>query len=244
MSACRACGVETESVLIGGVVVARRLCDACSAEDAERERAERRRVMIDEALTAAGATPRTRDWSLETYPTSHGGAEAAQVAREWIETYQNKAAPNLYLWGPPGSGKTGLAWGIIRELLRIEYRDAREADRPMRNIAALVDVRAYLAEVREGIRTDRHANQRPARLPVVCLDDLGSERDTEWAVETMGLVIAARYEGLLPTIVTSNYDPDTLAERLGGGEASGGRMLSRLCGGATVVQLTAPDRRI
>lgn len=247
MTACRECGATVEPLaVIGSIEVRPALCPACGAAAASRDEHERRQHLIGAALAAAGATPRMRDWSLDTYPQGHGGADAVAAAREWLERYMDGRAENLYLWGEPGSGKTGLAWGIVREVLRREYAAARDADRPMRNVAALIDVRAYLAEVREGIRTDRHASKRPANVPLCVLDDLGAERDTAWATETLGLVVAARYEAMLPTIVTSNYDPDTLADRLGREDtAAGGRMLSRLCGdGATVLHLAAPDRRI
>lgn len=219
-------------------------CAPCSQRIAQAEEEAERTRAIDKALTAAGATPRIRDWSLQTYPQAHGGSEAVEVAREWVDAYRAGNAHNLYLWGRPGSGKTGLAWGIVREVLRDEYRKAKQTGLPMRNAAALIDVRQYLADTRGAIKGERGPAQRASTVPVAVLDDLGAERETAWAVETIGLVVAARYENLLPTIVTSNYAPEELAERLGGSDdAHGARILSRLCAGATVLELRAADRR-
>lgn len=242
MSACHECGGPVERVGEGAFSIVPAYCRECSRTLREAEEKAEQAETIRRALTIAGATPRTLEWSLETYPTEQGGADAVAVAREWVESYRAGSAPNLYLWGDPGSGKTGLAWGIVRELLRDEYRRAREIDLPMRHVASLVDVRQYLAEQRSAIRGERRSSDRASTVPVCVLDDLGAERETEWAVETIGLIIASRYEHLRPTIVTSNYSPDDLSDRLGDA-AQGGRLLSRLCSGAVVLRLAATDRR-
>lgn len=242
MSECRECGVPVERVGDGPFSFTPSHCPECSRRLTDSEERAEQAAMIERALVIAGATPRTLEWSLETYPAEQGGADAVGVAREWIDAYRSGSAPNLYLWGDPGSGKTGLAWGIVRELLRDEYRRSRGSDLPMRNVACLVDVRRYLEERRSAIRGDRRSSDRAGTVPVCVLDDLGAERETEWAVETIGLIVAARYEHLRPTIVTSNYSPDDLSERLGDA-AQGGRLLSRLCSGAVVLRLAASDRR-
>jgi DNA replication protein DnaC len=49
---------------------------------------------------------------------------------------------------------------------------------------------------------------RPAlSAELLVLDDLGSERPTEWVEETMNLIVNSRYNDKLPTIITTNY-PD------------------------------------
>lgn len=244
MTGCRECGAPVKRIEDGIFRYQPQFCQSCSQRIADAEAEAEKARAIDAALTAAGATPRIRDWSLQTYPREHGGAQAVEAATEWVEAYRTGGAPNLYLWGKPGSGKTGLAWGIVREVLRDEYRAAKQTGLPMRNAAALIDVRQYLADTRGQIRGERGPAQRASTVPLAVLDDLGAERETAWAVETIGLVVAARYENLLPTIVTSNYSPEALADRLGGSDdAHGARILSRLCSGATVLELAANDRR-
>lgn len=55
---------------------------------------------------------------------------------------------------------------------------------------------------------------RYAKCDVLVLDDLGKEDATEWSVGTVFSVLDARYEDMRPTIVTSNYAPGALADRL------------------------------
>jgi DNA replication protein DnaC len=49
---------------------------------------------------------------------------------------------------------------------------------------------------------------------LLVLDDLGTEKMTEWAAERLYEVIDARYGGMLPTIVTSNIEVDRLDPRI------------------------------
>jgi DNA replication protein DnaC len=52
------------------------------------------------------------------------------------------------------------------------------------------------------------------------LDDLGSERATDWVRERIFVVVNHRYREALPTIFTSNIGPKDLAEQLGERTAS------------------------
>lgn len=57
---------------------------------------------------------------------------------------------------------------------------------------------------------------------LLVLDDLGSEKLTEWAAERLGLIINYRYGYMLPTIVTSNLCIDEI------GAVTSQRIASRL----------------
>jgi DNA replication protein DnaC len=53
------------------------------------------------------------------------------------------------------------------------------------------------------------------RCEHLVLDDLGRERPTEWAQETLYLVVNARYQECLATSLTTNLSPVELQARLG-----------------------------
>ena len=48
---------------------------------------------------------------------------------------------------------------------------------------------------------------------LLVLDDVGAEKMTDWAQQTLYTVLNARYEGSLPTIVTTN-NPDAIDDRV------------------------------
>jgi DNA replication protein DnaC len=69
------------------------------------------------------------------------------------------------------------------------------------------------------------------------LDDLGTENPTPFARETVALVIDRAYRNKKVIIVTSNYDLESLAEKLGA------RSVDRLIEICLAVKLTGPSYR-
>jgi DNA replication protein DnaC len=59
-------------------------------------------------------------------------------------------------------------------------------------------------------------------VPLLVLDDLGSERVTDWVREQIFLIINSRYEEMLPTVVTTNDTLEELEKHVGQ------RIISRL----------------
>jgi DNA replication protein DnaC len=84
---------------------------------------------------------------------------------------------------------------------------------------------------------DRKVNQRAVRADLLVLDDLGQERPTEFARETVFEVIAARYDAEAPMIVTSNLGDAQLRD------AYGEALVSRLYESTELVTVTASDYR-
>lgn len=140
-----------------------------------------------------------------------------------------------YLWGEPGRGKTYAAAHAVRVSV--------EGSRGPKVPAKLVSARQLLDSIRDGFNGgDRGALRRAETVPLLALDDLGAERPTDWAIETItGLIDARTAEGL-PTIVTSNYSLGQLRGLWGG--MPGARIASRLGGACERIEVTGPDRRL
>lgn len=140
-----------------------------------------------------------------------------------------------YLWGEPGRGKTYAAAHAIRV--------AVESSRGSKLPAKLVSAKHLLDSIRDGFNGgDRDALRRAEAVPLLALDDLGAERTTDWAIETLGSLIDARTAEGLPTIVTSNYSLGQLRELWGG--MPGARIASRLGGACERIEVTGRDRRL
>jgi DNA replication protein DnaC len=65
------------------------------------------------------------------------------------------------------------------------------------------------------------------------LDDIGATRNTDWAIQTITEIVAARYDDVLPTIVTSNLPPQKLAD------AGLERVVSRLAENGSIVSISS-----
>nr|WP_314638702.1 ATP-binding protein [uncultured Olsenella sp.] len=159
------------------------------------------------------------------------GAYATADCEAGREAYRMAVAGRgSYLWGLPGRGKTYAAACCVR-LALAEGRHARlvTASKLLDGAKAAYD------------GGDRHALERASSVWLLALDDLGAERPTEWAMETLTGLVDARTASGLPTVVTSNYSLGQLRDRWGG--MPGARVASRLAGACHRVEFGGPDRR-
>ena len=140
----------------------------------------------------------------------------------------------LLVYGPVGCGKTHLAVAVLYHLL-----DKRSPSEMLFYAVPdlLDDIRAtYGGDVK---RADVLGAAQD--VPILVLDDFGSERVTDWVGEKLYQIINHRYNGRLQTIVTSNLAPSALARRIG--QPMGERIASRLVEMCRRVRLDGHDRR-
>lgn len=164
---------------------------------------------------------RYADSTLDTFPKPD---EAAAV-RSWLDAGAWKDGANLILSGPVGTGKTGLAMAVLNWFL----------DTKPRAVTEFADVPEMLELLRPPADFDRMQPYLTAH--VLVLDDLGTERATDWVRERLYVLVNRRYLDCLPTIITTNHTIKTLSDHVGE------RVVSRLQHEATVVAIRGKDLR-
>jgi len=134
----------------------------------------------------------------------------------------------LYLFGAVGSGKTYKAAGIMRAWIAAGAR------------TRWVTVPTWLHDQRDSFASDETletiASITAGRLLVV--DDIGVERATDWALETLYVLIAEAYNNETPIVVTGNLTLAKLADRLGP------RIVDRLVEVCRPVEMSGRSRRL
>jgi DNA replication protein DnaC len=141
------------------------------------------------------------DLTLETYPDQG----TADMVRRW---YAGSRRPWLLLDGEYGSGKTGLAIGVLKLAL------ADSISSVFRVVPELMsEIRATYGTDRETSEIDLLAALKAVQLLV--LDDIGAERMTGWVEEKLFEILNYRHNEHRRTILTTNLGPDELMDHVG-----------------------------
>ena len=139
-----------------------------------------------------------------------------------------KQGKGLLLFGDVGTGKTFLAACVANALID-------------RGVPALVTNFARIANTLQGMFDGRQEYLDSLNnFPLLVLDDLSAERQTEYMLEIVFNVIDARYRAKLPLIVTTNL---TREELMNPADVRYKRIFSRLFEMCTPIEVAGADRR-
>jgi len=189
------------------------------------------------------------DCEFSNYETS--GSDALTAAKIKIENWAGQYPldrSGLLLIGPSGVGKTHLSVAALKQLtrkcVRCLFCDYRELLKKIQN------------SYNPSVQTTELDLLRPVfETEVVLLDDIGAVKPSEWVWDTVSLILNARYNEKLTTIITTNFLDSASAgsERVDGprraareetlGDRIGERMRSRLFEMCRLVLVNGKDYR-
>jgi DNA replication protein DnaC len=149
---------------------------------------------------------------------------AVMHARDYVENLDEYIAQGKGVWfmGGTGTGKTTLGMLIAKEALA-----AGKTVGIYFTPKLLTRIRQTYQEAENEDAYGQFFN-RVTSVDLLYIDDLGSERHTDWVVEQLYAVVNERYENERPMLVTSNADGDVHKGQQQLEDQIGRRTVSRL----------------
>lgn len=149
---------------------------------------------------------------------------------------------SLFLSGANGVGKTYKAAGILCNWIeRLNYKQLINCHEIYNTCPVFITVPELLMKIRNCFslqQCEESVVGKYSRCPILVLDDLGVEKTTEWALQTLYIILNNRYSNYMQTIITSNLTIEEIGEKLGD------RIASRIAGMCKIIKLTGNDRRL
>jgi DNA replication protein DnaC len=148
---------------------------------------------------------------------------------------------SYYIHGTPGSGKTHLLCAMLIDRALSRFDKRMSLFFPVEEMLDLIrsEYDTSTSRTREDWDSFDHLLTQLIEVPILAIDDLGSERLSEWVFSKLYQIINHRYNHLKITYITSQFDLDGLAIRF-----SDTRVSSRLFQMCEVISLSGNDRRV
>lgn len=207
-------------------------CPACAKEAEEARNAAEASALAQEVvqrrLWLSGLQGRFVEARFENYVAQSDEQRLVlQACKDFVDTLDEQQG-GLTLVGQPGTGKTHLGSSMVNALIRDHHKAAmifssREivrllrstwGNRPQPVVARYASVRGeYVTLTRP--ETEAGMLEMLAHVPLLVIDEVGAQFDTNAEIVQLFDVIDARYKQQLPTVVLSNLTGTELKETLG-----------------------------
>lgn len=169
------------------------------------------RQRVDRYGQMAGMMELDEDFRFDNFPAEQARKypDCMKYAADFARNYQPEVSRDLaglYLFGPPGVGKTHLMFAVFNALRArgvpcLVVRSDSLFDKMRHMIADGQDLELFLETL--------------SAVPVLGIDEFGQERANDFTMEKLFRIINHRFHAKRPTWFTSNYAPPSAYRRDG-----------------------------
>lgn len=222
---CKGCGCLNEPFLVEnyGWKVAYQ-CDDCVEASSLENKKKQAEETLSRLVQKSGLFGLLEGMTFESYPDRN---TLYNFSIKYAESFSPETTEGILFYGRPGSGKTHLSCAIANHIIRekqIFVLFAKSAD--------------ILYKIKDSFKKESISEldiiHRYCNAPLLIIDDFGTEKLTEWAEQVYYKIIDDRLISQSPLIISSNFTPEELENRLGE------RIVSRIISTCTLVK--TPDR--
>ncbi len=175
-------------------------------QEYKNERRKRFRDFINEIYKQSYIGSKYQDMNFENFNINSGNEMAVKVAKDYTNRSITKMqTKGLIITGESGVGKTHLASSIANKLI--------ENDKIvlMGRLTTLLDM--IKETFRDNTKSENELIELYSNVDMIIIDDLGTEKISQWALERLYTIIQNRNEDGLPIIITTRFDKQGLIKR-------------------------------
>lgn len=200
---CGKCKGKKQTRLPGSILtegremIVRCICQCQAEENRRREEAEERRKAmerIERLRNNSLIDDKLREVRLSTFEQNADNQKAYVLAERYVRNFEEmyEKRQGILFWGPVGTGKSYTAACIANELM----------DRTVPVI--MTSFVKILQNIQGNQEEEKVFMNRMNDARLLIIDDLGTERNTDYALEKVYNIIDSRYRAGKPLILTTN----------------------------------------
>ena len=204
------------------------LCDCGAAEREERDQEwaqKQRMIQVENMRIESIRDKERRNSRFETAEPNRMLELCKKYVDKWEEMFEKNLG--LLMYGPCGNGKSFAAACIANALVD------KGVPALMTSFPAILDDASNTMDVARQMK----------RYDLVILDDLGAERQSQYALEKVFYIIDERYKSGKPLIVTTNQQMDQMKQYAKEGDADYKRIYDRILEMCAPMAFTNESRR-
>ncbi len=177
-------------------------------QDYEVEKRKHFREVINKIYKQNYIGMKFQNLNFENFNSNSENELAIAIAKDYVNKNITSANTNgLIIMGESGVGKTHLAASIANKLI--------ENDKIvlMGRLTTLLDM--IKETFKDNTKSENELIELYSNVDMIIVDDLGTEKISNWALEKLYTIIENRNENRLPIIITTRFDKQGLIERFG-----------------------------
>lgn len=172
------------------------------AEEKRREQAKKDMERVAKLRKASLMDEKFREARFSAFQVTKHNARNLKLCQRYVSGFDEMFAKNqgLIFWGDVGTGKSYAAACIANELL------SRGVPVVMTSLVKILEV------VQAGDEKESDIISKLSSARLVIFDDLGAERNTDYALEKIYNIIDSRYRSKKPMLLTTNLTIDEMKQ--------------------------------